>query len=262
MSRLARAGGATVATILLVGGIAAPAFAHVSVNPKTATQGGFAALTFRVPTESDSASTTELKVVFPADQPLRSVSVKPHQGWSYVVAKAKLATPIPTDDGQVTEAVSSITWTADSAATAVKPGQFEEFDVSAGPLPKAASMTFKALQTYSDGEIVRWIEESAPGAAKPKHPAPVLTLTEAVAVGASSSGTTAGASVVAKPATAATSTGVASSSQVRFATGLAAIALLIGVAGGLLGAAALRRRPTSPWSAATPERVQATANPL
>lgn len=261
MRSLARATGATVASVLLVGGFAAPAFAHVSVNPKSATQGGFAALTFRVPNEGDTASTTAVNVVFPADQPLKSVSVKPHPGWTYVVTKTKLATPISSDDGQVTEAVSSITWTADSAETAVKPGQFEEFDVSAGPLPKAPSMTFKALQTYSDGTIVRWIEPRVPGAAEPEHPAPVLTLTPAVAAGASSSGTTTGASVAAKPATA-TTADVASSSQVRFATGLAAIALLVGVAGGLLGAAALRRRPTSQSSAATSERVRATANPL
>jgi hypothetical protein len=36
---------------------------------------------------------------------------------------------------------------------------------------------FKALQTYSDGDIVRWIDEPAPGV-EPDHPAPVLKLTK------------------------------------------------------------------------------------
>src|SRR6185503_19180890 len=112
---------------------------HVSVNPDTATQGGFTKLTFRVPTETENTSTTKVQVSFPASQPLGFVSVKPHPGWTFTVAKTKLATPIKTDDGEVTEAVSTITWTAVSGATAIKPGEFDEFDVSAGPLPKAAS---------------------------------------------------------------------------------------------------------------------------
>jgi uncharacterized protein YcnI len=169
-----RAAAAAVGVALVA--LAVPASAHVTVNPDTATQGGFTKLSFRVPTESDTASTTKLQVVFPVDQPLGFVSVKPHAGWSYKVVKSKLATPITTDDGQVTEAVSQITWTADSPATAIKPGEFDEFDVSVGPLPEADSMTFKALQTYSDGSVVRWIEPTAAGGAEPEHPAPVLTL--------------------------------------------------------------------------------------
>lgn len=260
MRPLARAAGATVASILFVGGFAAPAFAHVTVNPASATQGGFAALTFRVPTESDSASTTGVQVVFPAESPLAFVSVKPHPGWSYVVAKAKLASPISSDDGQVTEAVSRITWTADSAASAVKPGQFEEFEVSAGPLPKTASMTFKTLQTYSDGKVVRWIEQRTEGAAEPDHPAPVLTLAGAVAAGGS--GTSTKAPSVAAKVAATTSTDAASSSQVRFATALAALALVVGAVGGLLGGMALRRRPTTPLSDAASERAKASASPM
>ncbi|MFC4148693.1 YcnI family protein, partial [Micromonospora mangrovi] len=87
----------------------------------------------------------------------------------------KLATPIKTDDGEITEAVTKITWTAGPGA-AIKPHQFQEFDVSLGPLPKTGQVVFKALQTYSNGDIVRWIDEPAAGQ-EPEHPAPVLTLT-------------------------------------------------------------------------------------
>ncbi|HEY3604568.1 MAG TPA: DUF1775 domain-containing protein, partial [Sporichthyaceae bacterium] len=39
-------------------------------------------------------------------------------------------------------------------------------------------LTFKVLQTYSNGDVVRWIEEGSdtPGAEAPEHPAPTLEL--------------------------------------------------------------------------------------
>jgi hypothetical protein len=50
--------------------------------------------------------------------------------------------------------------------------------VVAGLVPaKPAQLVFKALQTYSSGEIVRWIQIAAAGQPKPDFPAPVLTLT-------------------------------------------------------------------------------------
>ena len=154
---------------------ATSAFAHVTVNPREATQGGYAKLAFRVPNERDNASTTKLEVNFPTDHPFASASVRPQPGWTYAVEKIKLATPIKSDDGDITEAVSKITWTGG----AIKPGEFNEFEVSVGPLPTDVdAVSFKALQTYSDGEIVRWIEEAPPGG-EVDHPAPVLKLTKA-----------------------------------------------------------------------------------
>ena len=143
--------------------VAAPGWAHVRIDPGTATQGEYTALSFRVPTESDSASTTKVQVFLPEDHPIASVSVKPHPGWHVQVVTTKLATPLTTDDGQVTEAVSRITWTPDSPTDAIKPGEYDEFDISVGPLPEVSSLTFKALQTYSDGTVVRWIDPPAAG---------------------------------------------------------------------------------------------------
>ena len=95
-----------------------------------------------------------------------------------MVETTKLAKPVTTDDGQVTEAVSKITWTATDAGLA--PGQFDLFTISAGPLPTNTSkLTFKAIQTYSDGTTVNWIQATVKGAPEPEHPAPVLTLTKA-----------------------------------------------------------------------------------
>ena len=73
--------------VYLVGVMSAVAFAHVIVTPDTAVQGGYAALTFRIPNERDDASTTEIEVRLPVDSPLASISVKPHPGWSYKITE-------------------------------------------------------------------------------------------------------------------------------------------------------------------------------
>jgi hypothetical protein len=55
----------------------------------------------------------------------------------------------------------------------VKPGQFEEFPIST-QVPQGAAgsfLTFKAYQTYRDGDRVRW---SGPSGSD--HPAPRVTL--------------------------------------------------------------------------------------
>jgi uncharacterized protein YcnI len=160
--------------------IAAPGWAHVEIDPGTGTQGEEVALSLRVPDETDSTSTTKVQVFLPQDHPLASVSVRPHPGWHAEVVTKKLATPLTTDDGQVTEAVYSITWTPDGPRDALKPGEYDDFDVSVGPLPEVSSLTFKTLQTYSDGTVVRWIDPPAPeGQPEPEHPAPTLTLVPA-----------------------------------------------------------------------------------
>lgn len=167
-----------VGLVAAVGVGAGPASAHVSVNPREAEQGGFAKLAFRVPNERDDAATVKVEVHLPIQEaPIASVSVRPTPGWTATVERGKLTTPLKVHDSEVTEAVAKITWTA-AAGNEVKPGQFQEFEISAGPLPEVDQVVFKALQTYSSGEIVRWIEEPT-GGAEPEHPAPVLKLTKA-----------------------------------------------------------------------------------
>lgn len=168
-------------TVLLVG---TPAFAHVTVNPNEVAAGGFARVAFRVPNESDDASTTKVEVHLPENAPIASVSTMPVAGWTVATTKRKLDKPIDMHGSQVGEVISVITWTASSPDAAVKPGQFQEFPVSLGPIPSdAKQLVFKALQTYSDGAVVRWIEEPKEGA-ELEHPAPVLNV---VAAGAPAS---------------------------------------------------------------------------
>ncbi|MGA3538085.1 YcnI family protein [Micromonosporaceae bacterium DT194] len=166
----------TLAVGFAVFGVAAPASAHVSVNPNEATQGGYGRFAFRVPNESDTASTVKVEVVLPENAPVGSVSTMPVAGWTVAVEKRTLDTPVEVHGTPVTEVPSKITWTADGEENAIKAGQFQEFPVSLGPLPQVETMVFKSLQTYSDGTVVRWIEEPVAGGEEPAHPAPVLTL--------------------------------------------------------------------------------------
>jgi len=169
--------GLAVVVVAVLSG-AAPASAHVTVNPREAVQGAYGKFSFRVPNEKDTASTVKLEVFIPMDTPIASVSTRPVPGWTVALERSKLTTPLKLHDSEVTEVITKITWTA-SEGNAITPGQFQEFDVSAGPLPKVDQLAFKALQTYSDHDVVRWIEEPVAGQPEPDHPAPVLKLTKA-----------------------------------------------------------------------------------
>jgi uncharacterized protein YcnI len=135
-------------------------------------------LTFRVPNERDNANTVELQVFFPTNFPLVTVDVLPLNGWTATVHTQNLSKPIQSDDGPVSQIVSEVTWTA--TAGGIGSGQYEDFSVAAGSVPdRPGQLAFKALQTYSSGEVVRWIEVPIAGQPQPDNPAPILTLTPA-----------------------------------------------------------------------------------
>lgn len=243
---LARSGAVAVGLLASVALSGSPASAHVTVSSTNATQGGYAKLTFRVPNEKDASATTVVEVNLPPATPIASVSIKPLPGWTAVATKSKLDKPIKNDDGEITEAITKIVWTA-TADAAIAPGQFQEFDISAGPLPAADTIVFKALQTYADGETVRWIEEPGADGKAPEHPAPTLKLAKSGATAVASSTATAGAKTGAR-ANDATSTAVDSDARAKASLGLgfgiaALILALIGVA--VAGFGARRRGPTT-----------------
>ncbi len=163
------------ATLLALGAL--PASAHVTVAATgSASPGSYAQLAFRVPTEKDNASTTAVQIFLPADQPLASVSVQPHPGWTVQVHHKTLPQPLQTDDGPVSQVVSDVVFTAQSPQTAIAPQQFDQFSLLVGPLPNVPSLAFPANQTYSDGSVVAWNQSAAPGAPEPEHPSPTLTI--------------------------------------------------------------------------------------
>ncbi|MFF0011680.1 YcnI family protein [Streptomyces sp. NPDC005374] len=214
------------ATVLTAAGVAS---AHVTVHPDSYAKGATdGVLTFRVPNESDTASTTKVQLFLPTDHPLLGALVSPHDDWTAKVTDTKLKTPVKTDDGTITDAVSEITWTGGKIA----PGHYEDFDVAFGQLPDdTAQLTFKTLQTYSDGKVVRWIEEAAKGDDEPENPAPVLKLTAADTTSATTSETASKTSVTTTKASASDST----------ARGLGIAGLVVGVLGLAAGAFAVVR---------------------
>jgi uncharacterized protein YcnI len=158
---------------------ASMAGAHVTVHPGTEKKGASDVLvTFAVPNEEDTASTVKVELILPAATPLLGVHAQAIPGGSATVESTKLAKPVTTDDGTITEAVTKVTWTANDATDGVGPSQFGAFTVLVGTLPaKPSKVVFKILQTYSDGTVVSWIEPVVKGAPDPEHPAPVLRLT-------------------------------------------------------------------------------------
>jgi len=175
-TRTLTTGTMTLALGALAVAMAASASAHVTVNSTDARQGGSGKVTVRVPNESETAGTTKVSLTMPTDLVLRSVKAKPHFGWTFTAPLVKLATPVKQGDKTVTEAVATITWTADKGVSIV-PGSFDEFEFTAGQLPTdKKSVSFPATQTYSDATVVNWNEPKVAGAAEPAHPAPALVL--------------------------------------------------------------------------------------
>jgi uncharacterized protein YcnI len=191
--------------------------AHVTLQPSEAPAKGFVVEDVRVPNEEDSANTTKVSVQFPDG--FAEVSFEPVPGWQVKVEKTKLAQPITTDEGdKLTEQVSKVTWTGGKIA----PGEFQDFPVSLQmPDKSGTALTFKAIQTYDNGKVVRWI-----GAPDAQEPAPQVKVT------AAEDGTAA--------ATPAASTSDDSGDD--DSKTLAIVALIVGALGLLAGGAALLTR--------------------
>jgi uncharacterized protein YcnI len=221
-------------------GFAGTAFAHVTVSPDTAPQGGDATVAFRVPDEEDKASTVGLEIDLPVDKPIAAVDTEPIPGWTAVSTTSKLAKPIKSDDGEVTEAVTKIVWKA-SAGAGIKPGQFQQFWVSFDSLPDAGPIEIKALQTYSDGTVVRWIDDPAPaGQDEPEHPAPILNLVKGDDDTAAAPATSAAAAAP-TVTEASVAAGSNSGGGNGAAIGLGIAGLVLGLIGAVTGLMAYRR---------------------
>jgi len=212
-------GGAGVGLVALAG----TAYAHVTITPGSAPQGSTAELTFKVPDEESAAATVQVQVQVPTDHPIAQFLVKPVPGWTVTVQTVTLPKPVVTDDGSFSTAVSEVTWSGGK----ILPGQYQDFSVSADPLPTGVrQLVFKAIQTYSNGDVVRWIDLPQAGQPEPEHPAPALTLTPA-----GGNSTAAADGQGAAPAASGGGTGSSTTALALGAAGLAA-GLLGLVAGG------------------------------
>ncbi|WP_328845488.1 YcnI family copper-binding membrane protein [Streptomyces sp. NBC_00258] len=242
-SRIAATGAVAASAVLVLSG---PAFAHVSVQPEgAAAKGGYATVNFKVPNERDKASTTKLEVNFPADHPLASVMPQAVDGWTVKVTKSKLEKPLELHGEKINEAVTKVTWTADGKG--IQPGYFQKFPLSIGALPENTDeLVFKAIQTYSNKEVVRWIETPTKGEEEPETPAPVLALSAAEddhhGSASSASDDSAEADDAKAAANTSTTEAAASDSSDTTARVLGIVGIVVGVAGVAFGVLAGRRR--------------------
>lgn len=210
----------TTAAVAVTGLLtAAPAWAHVHVDADNPSPGTTSVLTFRVPGESDTgALTTQLKVDLPN---VASARTEVMPGWT-----ARL------DRDTAAGTVRSVTWTA-APGVGISPEQFALFRVSV-KLPDAATASFPATQTYSDGVVVRWDQGPLPDGSEPEHPAPQLTLSGAAPeAGRTEHGTEAPPAPGTTPAAAAQPAGTADNSA-RWLAGGALILAAVAVVAALL----------------------------
>jgi uncharacterized protein YcnI len=153
----------------------ATAAAHVTVQPSTASAGGFTRLDVRVPNERDDKGTVKVDVQMPPG--FVFASYEPVPGWSVKITKERLDPPIEVEGLEMNEQIDRIIWTGDPRRGGIiEPGEFQDFGLSGG-IPDGqpgSKLTFKALQIYQGGEVVRWI-----GPDDADEPAPTVTLTAA-----------------------------------------------------------------------------------
>jgi uncharacterized protein YcnI len=221
------------------------ASAHVTVSPSSLPAGtSDAILTFRVPNESATATVTGVRIQFPIDHPIVLLNPEAGSGWQISVVHSTLPKPITTDDGTFTSVVSEVDW----AGSTIPVGQFGEFNVLAQGIPTGTSqLVFKAIQSYSDGSTVSWIQVPTKAVPDPPHPAPTLALTE---VGSSGGDTT---TTLAAATTASSSSSSGSNALEITALILAGLALVVAVLAVWLGRP--RLGAPDPAEGGSPERA-------
>jgi uncharacterized protein len=146
----------TLALALGALSIPASAQAHVSLHPNTLPTGSGPTVEVRVPNETSNARTVKVDMQVPPG--FTFLMPGPVPGWSARVVEKKLAKPIKTDDGTVTEEPTEVIWTA-AKGQGTPPGEFQGFPLLMGIPGKAGQvLSFKTIQTYSNGQVVRWIQ--------------------------------------------------------------------------------------------------------
>ena len=235
MGRVAKTVFGAVVTAVAVAAWSAQVSAHVTINTfGDVSQGSFAKIGFSVPNERDDAGTVKLSVQLPQDHPLAFISVQPMPGWDIATTTRTLDEPIEGEGDSISEVADTITWTA-TGDTQIEPGQFELFWISAGQMPTdVTELAFPAIQTYSSGEEVSWIDPVVEGEPEPERPAPTVELVAASA-GAEEEAT-------------ATTVPVGDEEDDDDSNALSIVALAVGAAGlaiGVIAFATARRRPAA-----------------
>jgi uncharacterized protein YcnI len=216
-----RAGATALAVGILVLGAPLAADAHVKISPNTAAPGDDIEVTFRVPNEMENAGTVKVEIDLPTKTPFAGAAYQAVPGWTARIVSAKLPKPIVNDGVQITEAPVKVIYTADPGV-ALKVGQFQEFPIALDLTPNTGSVEFPTLQTYSNGQIVKWNEKTSASGEQPDNPAPTLYINDPPPTDTESGVTIAATNSAASTASTALILGTAG-------LALGAIALVLGV---------------------------------
>jgi uncharacterized protein len=164
------------ATVAAAFALPATAHAHVTVNPRAVEAGSFQLLGVRVPNERDDNSTVKVALRLPPG--FAYVSYEPQLGWRVRLVERRLDRPLELFGESIGSEVAKVVFRGTRRGLgAIRPGQFREFRLSALVPGRAGDvLTFPALQTYGDGDVVRWT-----GGPESERPAPQVTLTASAA---------------------------------------------------------------------------------
>jgi uncharacterized protein YcnI len=204
---------AAVAAGVAVLATAAPASAHVTLQPAASRPAELQRYTVYVPTER-KAATTGVRVRVPAG--VDFALVEPVPGWTATVVRQG-------------DRIAELRWSGGRVA----PDQYAELHFIARNPVRAGTVTWPALQTYADGKVARWI-----GSPDSDEPAPRVGVSEsAPVVDAVSTHGQAQPKAAAAPAPAAAAKTTVVEKQSGRALSIAALVVAIAA----LGVAVLRR---------------------
>lgn len=212
MVRWVRRFGAAVVGVVAALAVAGVAYAHVEVEAEPAVGGAAAVVTFSAEAESPNSGIKSVQIILPAGIAPSDVSLQSGPpGWTLT----------PTADGYTV------------AGPALPQGRDAEHAIKVKALPNQAQVVFKALVTYANNTVDRWIEEPSTANPNPDQPAPILKLTPGPSPTA--------APTTAPPATAAATTPpvVATATPISDSGGLSPIWWILIVVVVLIAAAAV-----------------------
>jgi periplasmic copper chaperone A len=167
---------AAAAAVSLVA--AAPAAAHITIDPGEAPADGYATLRLQVPHGCDGSATKAVRVQIPKSVP--SVTPQVHPGWE-VTTKEGPKDSVELHGETVTRGVSEVVWTA-TEADPLPDGRLDLFGMSVKlPAGEAGdAVYFPTVQECVKGEGA-WIQVPRAGESEDdlEMPAPAVTLTAA-----------------------------------------------------------------------------------
>ncbi|WP_236653932.1 YcnI family protein [Staphylococcus delphini] len=143
------------ALIVMFATLTTAAEAHVKLDLQVSEPGSFQQYNVRVPVERDSQTT---KVELEVPQGVTVSAIQPVPGFKHQQEKNKA--------GEITK----ITWTA--TGDGIGENEYQNFPIMVANPDKEGTFKWNALQTYKDGKVVKWTQESEDS----ENPAPLIEL--------------------------------------------------------------------------------------